>query len=415
MRKNLKRGERAAGTATLVSFLLAIGKGFIGYFSGSLALMADALNSGADVLAMFASWLGLRLSQRKPDEKFQYGYYKAENLAAMVVSIFILLTAVEILLEGISRISAPLELDEPFLAMGAALISAFAAFWLSVYLKREGSRINSPSLLASSKDRLTDIAGSSVVFVAILSTYLNVSYVEPVVAVLMSLLVMKVGLEIAKDSILALMDIGPSRDIEKKAKKIIQSVPGVEAFTNLRLRKAGPFIFGEVDIEVKKSARVQRAHEIADNVENEVKRNVRDVEYFTVHVEPHEDVEQKLAMPVKADDGLDSEVMDNFGRATYFLFVTLDEGKVMDVSAEKNRFKERKTKAGLSVSNYLTGKGVTAVVTRKMGEISFHTLRDHLIEVYETRGRTAKAVVNNFVKGKLKPLPDPYPVTNKKS
>ena len=81
----LKEGEKTAGIVTGITFLLALVKGLIGFLSGSVILMTDALHSAADSTTGFASWLGLKISQRKPNEKFPYGYYKAENLATFYI------------------------------------------------------------------------------------------------------------------------------------------------------------------------------------------------------------------------------------------------------------------------------------------------------------------------------------------
>lgn len=86
----LKRGEKAALVTTGAKLFLALGKGGVSLFSGSLVLMTDALHSGIDVIPIFASWFGLKISQKKPDEKFPYGYYKAESLATLFISLFIL-------------------------------------------------------------------------------------------------------------------------------------------------------------------------------------------------------------------------------------------------------------------------------------------------------------------------------------
>ncbi|MFP4545658.1 MAG: cation transporter, partial [Methanomassiliicoccales archaeon] len=79
----LRAGENAAGVATLTKLFLTVVKGLVGFLTGSVALLADALNSGVDVIVSSVSWVSLRLVQRSPDEEFQYGYYKVENLAAL--------------------------------------------------------------------------------------------------------------------------------------------------------------------------------------------------------------------------------------------------------------------------------------------------------------------------------------------
>ncbi|MHA1742740.1 MAG: cation diffusion facilitator family transporter, partial [Candidatus Heimdallarchaeota archaeon] len=229
----LKEGEKTAGIVTGITFLLALVKGLIGFLSGSVILMTDALHSAADSTTGFASWLGLKISQRKPNEKFPYGYYKAENLATLFISAFILYTAVELLLEGYTRLFTVSKLILPALALGTALISSAVSFFMAKYLKRTGEKINSQSLIATSQERMTDVLSSAIVFVAILLTFYKIPYVEGVLTIFISLLVLKIGLFTAKDSIFALMDISPSKEIEKIVEETISSIAGVEGFNNL--------------------------------------------------------------------------------------------------------------------------------------------------------------------------------------
>jgi len=103
--KGLKRGERVAKQAAFLVVNLAVAKVIIGVLSGSIVLISDAVHSVSDLVAVFTSWFGLKISQRKPDERFPYGYYKMENLATVVVSILILFAFWEIFTEGVAILS----------------------------------------------------------------------------------------------------------------------------------------------------------------------------------------------------------------------------------------------------------------------------------------------------------------------
>lgn len=93
---DLKKGERAAQYSSLINLFLAIIKGIVGFLSGSIALIADSIHSFSDIFASLAVYIGLKLSRRKPDEKFPYGYYKVETFASLIVSALIIITGVEI-------------------------------------------------------------------------------------------------------------------------------------------------------------------------------------------------------------------------------------------------------------------------------------------------------------------------------
>lgn len=381
----------------------------MGFLSGSVILITDALHNAADLITTFASWFGLRISQRKPTERFPYGYYKAESLATLFVSGFILYAAFELLLEGYSKLFELSELVMPFQALGMALVSAIVSFFISRYMKKVGNEVNSQSLVASSQERTTHVFSSAIIFVAILSTLYNVPYVEGIIIMLFSLLVLKIGIFTAKDSIFALMDVTPSKEIEKGVKKILGSIAGIEGFENLKLRKAGPFMFGEVNVKIRKYVDVKRARDIADNIENKIKEEIGQINSLTIQIEPYETEKRKLVIPIKRDKGLDSEIMEQFGRANYFIFVTIDKkkGKVESTYVKENPYKEKLVRAGFAAVNFIVKEKHDILITSEIGGISFHTLRDHLVDIYKIKGKNVREAVDNFVNNKLERLTKP--------
>ena len=407
--EKLKEGEKAAGISGSVILVLALLKVLIGLFSGSLILISDALHSFADFVVMLTSWFGLRISQKKPTEKFPYGFYKSENIATLFISIFILLGAVELLKEGYFKLFSISVLSLPFYCLLVALISIITSYFLANYLSRIGKRINAQSLVVSSKEKLLDVFSSIIVFIGILLSIYQVPYVEGILTIAISLMILKVGIFSMKDSIFALMDIMPSEDLVNKVREVISSIQGVEEFKDLKLRKSGPFIFGEVKVKVKKGINVEKAHEIADRIEKKIADEVEEVDSFTTHIEPHEKKIMKVVIPIALDKGLDSPLMEHFGRTKNFFFAILDKEKkkVETFYVKSNPFMLERVKAGLSVVNFLLKEKIDTVLTKEIGEISFHTLRDNLVEIYKTEGKTVKEIIDDFFDGKLNKLEKP--------
>lgn len=119
---DLERGENAAKYSTLANLVLAIIKGVVGVLSGSIALLADAVHSFSDIFGSLAVYIGLRLSRRKPDEKFPYGYYKFETLASLIISVIIILSGLYIIIESLNGILAPKAINIPLFAISVALL-----------------------------------------------------------------------------------------------------------------------------------------------------------------------------------------------------------------------------------------------------------------------------------------------------
>ncbi|NIQ06954.1 MAG: cation transporter, partial [Candidatus Korarchaeota archaeon] len=129
----------------------------------------------------------------------------------------------------------------PLPALGMALVMILLSYFLSRYMRRIGKEINSQTLITNAKEKKTDILSSSVTFIAVLLTYYKVPYVEGVIIIFFSLVTFRVGILSAKDAIFALMDVSPGEELKESIKKILDSIAGVEAYENLKCRRAGPF------------------------------------------------------------------------------------------------------------------------------------------------------------------------------
>ena len=401
----LKKGERISILSSLISFFLALIKGIVGFLSGSVVLIADALESATDIASGLASFFGLKIAQKKPNEKFPYGYYKAESLASLFIGMLIVYAAINLLISSYYRLFSVPKTEYGFIALAVVAVSALTSLLISFYLKKKGKELNIQSLIASGKDRLKDFFVSIIIFVVII--FKNIPYIEGVLSIIISILVLRMGIITAKDAIFALMDVSPSPEIEKKIKRIIKSISGVEDVKHIRLRTSGPFILGDAHVKIRKFVNVERAHEVADNIEEKIKKNLKEVESFTIHIEPFKSSKQKVAIPIKKDKGLDSEVINHFGRAENFIFVSLEGNKVKSYYIKKNPFKKKELRAGLSAARFVLNEKIDILITDEMGDISFHTLRDNLIELYKTKGKKVKTVLKNLNEKKLEKLEKP--------
>ena len=410
----LKSGQKLALSATIVTFLLALGKGIVGLLSGSVALITDAVHSAADIFTIFGAWIGLKIAGRKPTEKFPYGYYKAENLATLFISVIILYLGFELLLSGYYQLFAVPDLSFTYVALAVPLLSSVISFIISIYEKRKGEEINSQALIANGEESFMDTLSSLIVFIAIVATYFNIPYADGAVGIIIALLIFKIGIFNIKDSLLALMDVSPKKDVEKQIGKILKSTKGLEDFSDLKLRKSGPFVMGEVKAKVKKTADVNRAHEVSDNIERKIKDRVKGVDSFTVHVEPYKENKYRICIPIKKENGLDSRVMYHFGRAEKFLFVDVEKGNVKKKYVKENPFKNKKVRAGLKASHFIVDEDTDVLITKEIGEISFHTLRDHMVDIYKgNKAKTAKKIIEHFCEDKLTRLTEPTKSSDK--
>lgn len=408
----LRKGERAAKISSLVTALMALGKGAGGLLTGSLVLISDAVHSAIDVVPITACWLGLHISRRKPTRRFRYGYYKAESLASLFISIFIIYAAVELMRNGYSRLFEMSEVSLPLLAAGVSFLSAIVSALLARYQRRVGDEIGSQSLITNARDTYLDVFVSLLVMGAIVLTYYQVPYVEGLGIMFISLFILKIGLESIKDAVFVLMDISPSKEVEDHVIRVIGKIAGVEGFAGLKLRRSGPFLFGEVTVKVRKQLDVERAHLISKHLEDELRGVVKQLETFIVHIEPYEVSEVRVVVPLQNDQDLDSVPSDSFGRAPYLALASLDrkDGMVREWHIIVNDAMDRESKAGLHAVNMLVGEKADILITSEIGEIAFHALRDHLITVYRLKGECLKEVLDNYLNDDLDNILEPLMV-----
>ena len=402
-----KQGQKAAIIAVLVTVFFALAKAVVGFISGSVVLMADAIHSGADSFSTFTAWFGLRIARKKPSGKFPYGFYKAENISALLISVIILFAGYSIARESFSKISMEYELSIPIIAASVAVLDAVVMFIVGTYEMGIGKRINSQSLTADGKESRMHLFSSSLVLVGLISNFLGIHYLEGIMGIFISLFIFQIGIETARDSVFALMDVSPDKKVEKKIKDVLNGISGLRSFEKLKLRKSGPFIFGEVKAKIGKSIDVKRAHEISDDIENEIKKKVETVDSFVISLEPFETEKQKVCIPIKEDNGLDSMISNYFGRADNFIFLKVDGKEIKDYYIKQNPYKKDEVRAGLKTSLFVTTEKIDSIITREVGPISLHTLRDGIVDIYHGQEGTVKENIEKLLGNKLPSLKKP--------
>ncbi|MGV9103538.1 MAG: cation diffusion facilitator family transporter, partial [Candidatus Thorarchaeota archaeon] len=247
-RRRFGKGQTVALVSLVVVAFLAITKAAVGFLYGSIALLADAVNSFSDILASGLVWSGLTLSQKEPTERFPYGYYRAETLASLVVSALIIFSGIEILWEAVRNIRSPIAVPLAIPPLAAAALSMILYYALFRYKKQVGSEIDSKGLVADAKHSLADVASGFIVFIGILLSGVGYPIAEVAVAILVGIIVVKEGFSQAKDAVLYLMDACLSPEMVSEMRDLATKVKGITDVHDVRLRRAGPVYFGEMHI-----------------------------------------------------------------------------------------------------------------------------------------------------------------------
>jgi divalent metal cation (Fe/Co/Zn/Cd) transporter len=195
-----KKGETAAAVSAIILLALSLLKGGVALISGSVALLADSIHSFADIFSSVAVWAGLRLVQRKPIERFPYGFYRAKSFALLMVSIIILISGILIPLDAISKIFEPTTITSTNLVLAVTAVSGVTSFLLGMYKKKVGRSIGSQSLIGESQHSLVDVYTSILVFIGVCFSSVGYPIIEALAAVVIGVNVIRLARALIIDS-----------------------------------------------------------------------------------------------------------------------------------------------------------------------------------------------------------------------
>lgn len=404
----LRKGEEAAKRSTTVMIVLSFVKGIIGFASGSVALLADAIHSFSDIFASVAVWVGLRLAQKKPSERFPYGLYKVETLALLVVSAIIIVSGIETSLESMRRLWTSYTITLPYITIAVSSISVLASLLLSRYKSKVGESIGSQALMGEGKHSMVDAYSSLIVILGVTFNFIGIAWAEAVAGLIVSVIVLKLGLWMGKDSILILLDVCLKSEYIQTIREIAENIPGVGAVHAIKVRRAGPFVFGEMHVEVDESLEVERAHEISEKIEDKVKEKIKEMDSLTIHIEPLRKKKHRLAIPIAINNGLESRVHSHFGAAPYYIIVDVKDGEVIKWWVIENPSVKLEKRRGIETAHLLLNDGVDTLVTMEIGDGPFHILKDSGVKIYRpSPNMEVKEAIRSFLEGRMKPMETP--------
>ncbi len=274
-------------TAGLIgNVLLSFGKLAFGLLAGSAALVADGFHSLADVLSDVGILLALKASSRPPDHNHPYGHHSFETLGAVVVAAFMLLTAVGIARSAILNIVHGTYLHPEWPALVATLVSVVIKELMARYTLRVGRLHNSPALLANGAMHRSDAISSLAAAAGISGALLGWPILDNVGAIIISLFILKMGVDLMRENVMALMDTMPDEDLLDEIRAAARGVPCVQELRSLHVRQRGSWYLADIRLAVHPDHTIASAHDIAHATEDRIRAEVEKIAMVFVHVEP---------------------------------------------------------------------------------------------------------------------------------
>ncbi len=267
------------------SFLIII-KLVVGIISGSVSIISEAIHSLIDLLAAIIAFLSVRISDRPADSKHPYGHGKFENISGVVEAVLIFIAAFWIIYEAVQRIIHPAPVDSIWIGVAVMVVSAIVNILVSRKLYKVARETDSIALEADALHLKTDVYTSLGVAIGLaLILITGYHFLDPVVAILVALLILKESYNLFRKAYGPLLDIAlPEEEVEIISQVIKDNCLGTINYHDLRTRKAGNYRYVDFHLNLPQNMTVKEAHDLCDLIEQNIKQQFSYTE-VTIHVE----------------------------------------------------------------------------------------------------------------------------------
>lgn len=278
--------ERATVVSIIITTTLGAAEVLAAFLFGMVAFLAAGIDALFDTVTSIGVFAGLRVSRRPADRGHQYGHMQAETLVSVFLAAALVFASLRIEFLALDKIYSQTRVEAtPALFLLAALtIVVFST--LARYKINTGKQTGNTSVVADGYHTFSDAVSSATVLVGLVLITMGYAWMDTLVALVISAIILRWGFIIGYDAINVLMGVSPGPKVMGRVREICKGVPGVEGCHRLRARRVGSRIFADVHILVDPKLSVGLSHEVATLVERRLKVKVPDLTSVVVHIEP---------------------------------------------------------------------------------------------------------------------------------
>ena len=269
--------------------LLAVFKLFAGIFAHSNAMISDAIHSASDVFSTIVVIIGVRLASKDSDKEHPYGHERLECVAAIILSVVLLFTGLEIGSQAFKDIIHGNygELEVPgmlaLVAAGVSIVTKEVMFW---YTRHNAKKIDSGALMADAWHHRSDALSSIGALIGIGGAMLGFPVMDSIASLVIFVFIAKAAYDIFKDAMDKMVDHSCDEETEKAIYDVAVAHEEVLGIDLLQTRIFGNKIYGDVEIQVNEAYTLQKAHNIAEEVHESIEQKFPKVKHVMVHVNP---------------------------------------------------------------------------------------------------------------------------------
>ncbi|WP_073147162.1 cation diffusion facilitator family transporter [Paramaledivibacter caminithermalis] len=284
--QRIKIANRISVVTIIANIILSVIKVIVGFIGKSNAVIADGFHSLSDVFSTIVALIGIRLANKEDDENHPYGHEKIEPVMGKILANILLITALFMGYNGIKNIIQGNYTIPEKITIYAAVFSIIVKEWMYRYTVKGAKKIDSSALLADAWHHRSDALSSVGSLLGVTGAILGYPILDSIAAVIISVFVAKVAIDIYLQSIKELIDSAADEETIDDIRKIILETEGVIQIDELKTRIHANKLYADVEISVSKDLSVSQAHDIAENVHYKIEKQIKKVKHCMVHVNP---------------------------------------------------------------------------------------------------------------------------------
>ncbi|MDD2583493.1 MAG: cation diffusion facilitator family transporter [Bacteroidales bacterium] len=293
MRERAKEAKKITFIGSIVNLILSVAKLAGGIVGNSAAMVADAVHSISDFATDLVVLAFVNVSGKESDQNHRYGHGKFETFAALIISLVLIGVAAGIFINGLKNILYSIEgntLKQPgMIAFWTAIISIVFKEVLFIYTNRVGEKIKSDAIIANAWHHRTDALSSIGTALGIAGAIFlgeNWRILDPIAGVIVSLFIFKVGISIILPSVKELLESSLPQNIVEEIEDVLTNHSDIQNYHHLRTRKIGSVYAIDVHIKLNRNITFVRSHDIATEIEIELRERYGKNTQINIHTEP---------------------------------------------------------------------------------------------------------------------------------
>ena len=281
-----ERYGKFSGIVGIVSnLLLFVMKAVTGFVTGSISIVADAVNNLSDSASSVITLVGFKLPGKPADQEHPYGHARIEYISGLIVSFLILLLGVQLLQESAGKIFAPEEAAFSPVAVVVLVVSCLIKTWQCLFYRKVGRRISSPTIEATAADSRSDVFSTLAVLLGLVISRLTGFNLDGYMGVAVALLILWTGVKVVKETSDPLLGTAPAREVVDDIYRTILSYDGILGLHDLNVHMYGEGrTFASVHCEVDAHEDILASHDLVDNIERDFlkQKNI----HLVIHMDP---------------------------------------------------------------------------------------------------------------------------------